>query len=97
MRNETQRLNATLRSAVQEEVFDRLAFELQNNADFQAARDKARALLAETDKMGDVVQAANVFTMQRKAMLGDGPAVAVQVNSNAPARIERVVVDADPH
>ena len=47
--------------------------------------------------MGDVVQAANVFSMQRKAMLGDGPAVAVQVNNNAPQRIERVVVDADPH
>ena len=39
---------------------------------------------------------ADVLQMQRKAMLGDGPAVAVQVN-NAPQRIERVVVDADPH
>lgn len=97
LRNETQRLNATLRSAVQEEVFDRLAFELQSNADFQAARDKARALLAETDKMGDVVQAANVFTMQRKAMLGEGPMIAMQLNNSEPQRIERVVVDADPH
>ena len=94
LRNETQRLNATLRSAVQEEVFDRLAFELQNNADFQAARDKARALLAETDKMGDVVQAANVFTMQRKAMLGEGPMIAMQLNNNEPQKIEVQVVDA---
>jgi len=97
LRNETQRLNATLRSAVQEEVFDRLAFELQSNADFQAVRDKAMGLLAGTDKIGEVKQVADVLQMQRKAMLGDGPAVAVQVNSNAPARIERVVVDADPH
>jgi hypothetical protein len=94
LRNETQRLNATLRSAVQEEVFDRLAFELQSNADFQAARDKARALLAETDKMGDVVQAANVFTMQRKAMLGEGPMIAMQLNNNEPQKIEVQVVDA---
>ena len=94
LRNETQRLNATLRSAVQEEVFDRLAFELQSNADFQAARDKARALLAETDKMGDVVQAANVFTMQRKAMLGEGPMIAMQLNNSEPQKIEVQVVDA---
>ena len=97
LRRETQKLNAETQRAVQEAVFDRLAFELQSNADFQAARDKARALLAETDKMGDVVQAANVFTMQRKAMLGEGPMIAMQLNNSEPQRIERVVVDADPH
>ena len=71
LRRETQKLNAETQRAVQEAVFDRLAFELQSNADFQAARDKARALLAETDKMGDVVQAANVFTCVHYAAQGD--------------------------
>nr|DAK49392.1 MAG TPA: helix-turn-helix, Psq domain [Caudoviricetes sp.] len=94
LRRETQKLNAETQRAVQEAVFDRLAFELQSNADFQAARDKARALLAETDKMGDVVQAANVFTMQRKAMLGEGPMIAMQLNNSEPQKIEVQVVDA---
>ncbi|WP_298642731.1 hypothetical protein [uncultured Cardiobacterium sp.] len=97
LRRETQKLNAETQRAVQEAVFDRLAFELQSNADFQAVRDKAMGLLAGTDKIGEVKQVADVLQMQRKAMLGDGPAVAVQVNNNAPQRIERVVVDADPH
>ena len=94
LRNETQRLNATLRSAVQEEVFDRLAFELQSNADFQAVRDKAMGLLAETDKIGEVKQVADVLQMQRKAMLGEGPMIAMQLNNSEPQKIEVQVVDA---
>ena len=94
LRNETQRLNATLRSAVQEEVFDRLAFELQNNADFQAVRDKAMGLLAGTDKIGEVKQVADVLQMQRKAMLGEGPMIAMQLNNSEPQKIEVQVVDA---
>ena len=94
LRNETQRLNATLRSAVQEEVFDRLVFELQSNADFQAVRDKAMGLLAGTDKIGEVKQVADVLQMQRKAMLGEGPMIAMQLNNSEPQKIEVQVVDA---
>lgn len=93
IRNATQQVNATVRNAMQEVVFDRLAFELQNNADFQTVRDKAMAILQGTDKMGDVKQAADVIKMQREAMLGKTPDTMVQVN-NMPERIERVVIDA---
>lgn len=92
IRNATQQVNATVRNAMQEVIFDRLAFEMQSNADFQAVRDKAILLLDSAEKMSDVKQVADVIKMQREAMLGKAPDVAVQVN-NMPERIERVIVD----
>ena len=94
LRRETQKLNAETQRAVQEAVFDRLAFELQSNADFQAVRDKAMGLLAGTDKIGEVKQVADVLQMQRKAMLGEGPMIAMQLNNSEPQKIEVQVVDA---
>ena len=35
-----------------------------------------------------------VFTMQRKAMLGEGPMIAMQLNNSEPQKIEVQVVDA---
>mgnify|MGYP002753924069 CR=1 FL=1 len=108
LRNETQQLNPMLREEVQREVFDRLAFELQNNADMQRMRDaalslvdKAVAMADGADKMDDVKGAiavvegaSRVVKAQRESVLGKTPDTAIQINNNAPARIERVIVDA---
>lgn len=82
LRNETQHLNATTQQAVQRAVFDRLAFELQNNADMQAVRDKAIAMLPGTDKVSDVESVMRIIKMQREAHLGKSPDTQVNIQNN---------------
>lgn len=92
IRKETQTLNAKTQYEMQSVVFDRLAFELQNNADLQRIRDKIMQLVDHTDRMSDLSQATTALLGIRHTQVPKQPEVAVQVN-NLPERIERVVID----
>ena len=108
LRNETQQLNATLREEVRREVSDRLALELQRNEDLQRLRGAAMTLAGKAVAMADAAEkieevkgamavvegASRVVKTQSECVLGKTPDTAIQINNNAPARIERVIVDA---
>lgn len=93
IRNETQQLNATTQRAVQSEVFNRLAFEIQNNADMQDIRDKAMQMLAAVDRPSDLKAIMEIVKAQREAHLGKSPNTAIQINNAAPSEIRRIIID----
>ena len=108
LRNETQQLNATLREEVRREVSDRLALELQRNEDLQRLRGAAMTLAGKAVAMADAAEmieevkgamavvegASRVVKTESECVLGKTPDTAIQINPIAPARIERVIVDA---
>lgn len=92
-----QKLNAVERVVFDRVVADDVAFRLQNDADMEAVREHAMNLLPLIEKPLDAKLLMETLRIQREARLGKVPDTMVQVNNNAPQRIERVVVDADPH
>ena len=92
-----QKLNNVERAVFDRVVADDVAFRLQNDADMEAVREHAMSLLPLIEKPLDAKLLMETLRIQREARLGKVPDTMVQVNNNAPQRIERVVVDADPH
>ena len=82
-----QKLNATERA-----VFDVAVME--NDADMETICKHIMALLPGMDKPADVKAAAETLRIARESRLGKTPDTAIQINNSAPARIERVIVDA---
>ena len=92
-----QKLNNVERAVFDRVVADDVAFRLQNDSDMEAVREHAMRLLPLIEKPLDAKLLMETLRIQREARLGKVPDTMVQVNNNAPQRIERVVVDADPH
>ena len=89
-----QKLNATERAVFDVAVMDDVAFRAQNDADMETICKHIMALLPGMDKPADVKAAAETLRIARESRLGKTPDTAIQINNNAPARIERVIVDA---
>lgn len=89
-----QKLNATERAVFDVAVMDDVAFRAQNDADMETICKHIMALLPGMDKPADVKAAAETLRIARESRLGKTPDTAIQINNSAPARIERVIVDA---
>nr|DAY45338.1 MAG TPA: helix-turn-helix, Psq domain [Caudoviricetes sp.] len=89
-----QKLNNVERAVFDRVVADDVAFRLQNDADMEAVREHAMSLLPLIEKPLDAKLLMETLRIQREARLGKVPDTMVQVNNNAPQRIERVIVDA---
>lgn len=88
------KLNATERAVFDTVVMDDVAFRAQNDADLEAVCRHMMTLLPGLDKPADVKAAAETLRIARESRLGKTPDTAIQINNSAPARIERVIVDA---
>ena len=88
------KLNATERAVFDTVVMDDVAFRAQNDADLEAVCRHMMTLLPGMDKPADVKAAAETLRIARESRLGKTPDTAIQINNSAPARIERVIVDA---
>ena len=89
-----QKLNATERAVFDVAVMDDVAFRAQNDADMETICKHIMALLPGMDKPADVKAAEETLRIARESRLGKTPDTAIQINNSAPARIERVIVDA---
>ena len=89
-----QKLSRTERAVLDSVVMDEVAFRMQNDADFEAVCRHVMTLLPGMDKAADVKTVAETLRIARESRLGKTPDTAIQINNSAPARIERVIVDA---
>ena len=89
-----QKLTPTERAVFDAVVMDDVAFRAQNDADMETICKHIMALLPGMDKPADVKAAAETLRIARESRLGKTPDTAIQINNSAPARIERVIVDA---
>ena len=64
------------------EVYDKLRFEVQNNEDMAAVRDKVMEMLPLIDSPQQAKQIMETLRIQRESILGKQPDTAIQVNNN---------------
>nr|DAX15486.1 MAG TPA: ECF sigma factor [Caudoviricetes sp.]DAY37208.1 MAG TPA: ECF sigma factor [Caudoviricetes sp.] len=93
-RETEQKLSRTERAVLDAVVMDDVAFRAQNDADLEAVCKHIMALLPGVDKPADAKVIVEALRIARECRLGKTPDTAIQINNNAPARIERVIVDA---
>ena len=64
------------------EVYDKLRFEVQNNKDMAAVRDRVMEMLPLIDSPQQAKQIMETLRIQRESILGKQPDTAIQVNNN---------------
>ena len=64
------------------EVYDKLRFEVQNNEDMAAVRDRVMEMLPLIDSPQQAKQIMETLRIQRESILGKQPDTAIQVNNN---------------
>nr|DAN84303.1 MAG TPA: SatD family (SatD) [Caudoviricetes sp.] len=90
-----QNLTPAERAVFDAVVMDDVTFRAQNDADLEAVCKHIMALLPGVDKPADAKVIVEALRIARECRLGKTPDTAIQINNNAPARIERVIVDAN--
>ena len=64
------------------QVYDNLRFEVQNNEDMAAVRDRVMEMLPMIDSPLQAKQIMETLRIQRESILGKQPDTAIQVNNN---------------
>ena len=79
---QTQQLMQQTQQAFAMEVYDKLRFEVQNNEDMAAVRDRVMEMLPLIDSPQQAKQIMETLRIQRESILGKQPDTAVQINNN---------------
>ena len=79
---QTQQLPQQTQQALAMEVYDKLRFEVQNNEDMAAVRDRVMEMLPLIDSPQQAKQIMETLRIQRESILGKQPDTAIQVNNN---------------
>ncbi len=78
---QTQQLTQQTQQAVTMQVYDKLRFEVQNNEDMAAVRDRVMEMLPLIDSPQQAKQIMETLRIQRESILGKQPDTAIQINN----------------
>ena len=78
---QTQQLTQQTQQAVVMQVYDNLRFEVQNNEDMAAVRDRVMEMLPMIDSPLQAKQIMETLRIQRESILGKQPDTAIQINN----------------
>ena len=79
---QTQQLTQQTQQTMAMQVYDRLRFEVQNNDDMAAVRDRVMEMLPIIETPQQAKQIMETLRIQRESILGKQPDTAIQVNNN---------------